>query len=76
MGLSRMSALMIQGNKTKVETYSNKEKTGYGFIVHLMKGEDIHTEIVSTLPHFPYKSRKMAKSEGKNLVKKIKEMEL
>lgn len=71
-----MSALMIQGNETKVETYHNKDKTGYGFIVYLMKGEDIHTEIVSTLPNFPYKSKKMAASQGKNLVKKVKEMQL
>ena len=76
MGLSRTSALMIQGNKTKVKTYSNKEKTGYGFIIYLMRGEDIHTEIVSTLPHFPYESKKMAKSEGKNLVEKVKELKL
>ena len=73
MGLSLVSALMIQGNETKVETYSNKEKTGYGFIVYLMKEGEIHTEIASTLPNFPYKSREVALSEGENLVKTVKE---
>jgi len=76
MGLSLMSALMIQGNETKVETYSNEEKNRYGFIIYLIKEGEIHTEIVSTIPNFPYKSNKEARSEGENLVNVVKEMDL
>ncbi len=37
MGIDLMSALMIQNNDTMVDTYLNKKKTGYGFVVYLMK---------------------------------------
>ena len=76
MGLSLQSALMIQGNEILVDTYSNKEKIGYGFIVYMLKREEIHTKIVSTLPYFPYASKEKAKEIGDALVKEVKEMDL
>ena len=76
MGISLQSALMIQGNEVSVETYSDKTKTRYGFIVYLMKREDIHTKIVSTLPHFPYENVEMAESAGVDLVGAVKKMDL
>lgn len=71
-----MSALMIQNNEVMVDTYSNKEETRYGFIVYLLKDGDIHTKIVSTLPNFPYNSKKEAKEIGDLLVGKVKKMNL
>ncbi len=71
-----MSAMMIQGNETLVDTYSNNEKTKYGFIVYLMKGKEIHTEIVSTLPYYPYIQQGIAKIAGDALVKTVRDMDL
>jgi hypothetical protein len=76
MGISLQSALMIQGNEVMVDTYTDKTKTGYGFIVYLMKGKGIHTKIISTIPTFPYKSREEAETAGTNLVKKVRSMDL
>lgn len=71
-----MSALMIQENEVLVDTYSNKEKVNYGFIVYMIKDGEIHTPIVSTLPHFPYSSEKLALDSGNALVKEVKEIDL
>jgi hypothetical protein len=76
MGLSLMSAMMIQRNETLVDTYSNNKKTKYGFIVYLIKGKEIHTEIVSTLPHYPYPTQGIAKIAGDALVKTVRDMDL
>jgi hypothetical protein len=76
MGIDLTSALMIQGNETMVSTYSNKEETGYGFIVYLMKEGEIHTKIVSTLPNFPYESRESARDDGDSVVKQVRDMDL
>jgi len=71
-----MSALTIQNNEVMVGAYSNKEETGYGFIVYLMKRGEIHTEIVSTVPHHRYASKKEAKKIGEDLVEQVKKMDL
>ena len=76
MGIDLMSALMIQGNETMVDTYSKENEKGYGFIVYLMKGGEIHTKIISTLPNVPYDTVKEAKGIGDALVKTIREMDL
>lgn len=76
MGLSLMSALMIQGNEIRVDTYSNTEKTDYGFIVYLMKDGEIHTNIVDTTPHFPYESKEEAKEMGDLLVEEVRKIDL
>ncbi len=67
---------MIQGNDTMVDTYSNKEETGYGFIVYMMKMGEIHTKIVSTLPTYPYANKKEAKQAGDELVKQARKVDL
>lgn len=76
MGLSLMSAMMIQGNETSVKTYSNNKRTGYGFIVYLMKKGKIHTKIVSTLPNFPYRNKKVAWKAGDILVEEVRKLDL
>lgn len=76
IGISLYSALMIQNNKVEVDTYHNLKKDSYGFIIYMVKEEEIHTEIISTKPHFPYSTAKEAKTEGDNIVKKIKVLDL
>ncbi len=76
MGLSFMSALMIQGNEISVGVYSNKEKTGYGFMIYLMKEGRVHTEIVGTDPYFPFKTEEEARKEGSKLVEEVRKMDL
>ena len=76
MVISLMSAMTIQENETMVDTYSNNKETGYGFIVYLMRGKHIHTQIVSTLPRVPYSSRDEAQKAGEDLVKAVREVDL
>ncbi len=76
MGISLGSLLEIQGNETSVGAYSNKERTGWGFIVYLMREGEIHTEIVSTLPHTPYATKEEAQTAGDALVNMVKKMDL
>lgn len=76
MGISLMSALMIQGDDTYVGVYSNKEKTGYGFVVYLMKRGEIHTEIVSTIPNVPFMTEEEAQTAGDELVSQVRGMDL
>jgi len=76
MGLSLHSALMIQNNETLVDTYSNKEKTGYGFIIYMLKRGEIHTKIVSTIPHLPYKTSEEAKKNGEDIIETVKGIDL
>ncbi|MDO8528584.1 MAG: hypothetical protein Q7S06_01675 [Nanoarchaeota archaeon] len=76
MGISLWSLLAIQGNETSVVVYSDEKKTSYGFVVYLMREREIHTEIVSTLPHTPYTTEEEAQTAGDTLVLRIKEMDL
>jgi hypothetical protein len=76
MGIDLLTAMMIQGNKTMINTYTNKEKKGYGFIVYLMKRGEIHTMLVSTLPNYPYSRKKEAKKAGDNLVEEVRKLDL
>lgn len=75
MGLSRMSAMMIQGNDdVRVATAKSKREDKFMFVVQLWKNGDYHTDIVSTEP--VYASREIAQRKGEGFVKEIKEMDL
>jgi hypothetical protein len=75
MGVSLFTALIIRDNEVAVDTYHNEKKTDYGFFVYI-KDRGTNTPIFSTLPNFPYKSKKEAKQEGKNFVKEVKKMDI
>jgi hypothetical protein len=75
MDVSLREALMIQGNETLVEVYSDKEKINYGFVVYLMKDGEIHTEIISTVG-FPFKAEKEAQSYADRYLEAVRKMDL
>jgi len=73
MGLSRLSALIINGNDVNVETYSQRDTRKHGFIISRFENGN-YRMIVSTEPI--YETKKKAREEGKELVKKVKEMDV
>jgi hypothetical protein len=59
-----------------VDTYSHKKKPEHSFIVYLMKRGQIHTEIVSRIPHLPYSSAEKAWEAGEQLIENIRNINL
>ncbi|MDD5650519.1 MAG: hypothetical protein PHF86_08905 [Candidatus Nanoarchaeia archaeon] len=73
MGLSLLSALEIQGNETLVDVYQDKQSGKYGWAITHNK-EKYCRPIVSCDP--VYNSKNKALTEGKKLMKQIKESDL
>ena len=73
MGLSLLSALQIQGNKTLVDTYQDKESEKYGYAI--THNEDKYCRpIVSCNP--TYNSREDALTTGTEFMEQVKKLDL
>lgn len=75
MGLTRLSAMMIQGNETLCEATGPHENGKYGGYVYLMKNGEIHTPIVS-VDYGYFESEETAVEYFEALVKEVREMDL
>ncbi len=71
MGISRLTAMIMQDSKVNVEVYGRTGK--YGFIVSRMENDN-YRELVSSSQS--YDTKKEAREEGRNLVKEIKGLDL
>lgn len=72
MGISRLSAMVIQSNEVIVEPYKGTNDL-YGFYLTRMENGN-HRIIVSTQPTFT--SEEIAKTSAEDLIKEIREMKL
>ena len=73
MGLCLLSALQIQENETLVDAYKNEQSGKYGYAI--THNEDGHRlPIVSSKPI--YDSRDDALTDGAELMRKVKELDL
>lgn len=72
-GINLHTALVIQGNDVNVETYLDKDRKKYGFVISRMERSN-YREIVSTTP--VYDSKRQARKAGKNFVSEVRKMDL
>jgi len=71
MGISRLTALIIQTNEINVEIYSSGNK--YGYILSRMENEN-YRQLVSSKPVFSTMNE--ANTSAKGLLKSIRETDL
>ena len=72
MGITKLTALIIQNNKVDIDVYGNKD-TGYGYHVSRMERENYRL-LLSSKPGFD--SDEKAREAGKSLISEIKSMDL
>jgi len=70
MGISRLTAMIIQTNDVNVETFESPETGKYGFIISRMERGNYRT-LVSTKPYTDLRDK--ARSDGDKLVREIKD---
>jgi len=69
MGISRLTALIIQTSNVSVETFRSPDEEKYGFIISRMERGN-YQKLLSTKPYAS--NRDKAKSDGEGIVRKIK----
>ena len=75
MGLSRLSAMMIQGNEVKCLSQGPFDNGKYGGGIYLIKNGNIHTPIV-TVDYGYYESEEDAEQKLKTLVEEIRKIDI
>ncbi len=75
MGLSRLSAMMMQGNETLCEAQGPYDNGKYGGYIYMLRDGEIHTPIVS-VDYGYYKSAEEAVEQLEDLVKEVRELDL
>ena len=75
MGLTRLSAMMIQGNETMCEAQGPYENAKYGGCIYLIKNGENHTPIVS-VDYGYYESAEEAKQCLEQLVEEVRNIDI